>query len=230
MKAEDLKYFRAEYSNYPSPPPYLYQYVLELILKDGVYEARYELVYLEREEIEEDEIFEEGFTLNDDYSWSGKLPEVWIQEFKTLIEKTKDGQESKDNILLEVETEEGRKSFYPLNDEAWEYFLQEMIQAIYEIDQRESPFELLYKEISPEKEWTEIKLTASFANRKVEAILKGKEGNVEKEISWQGLKSLMEIVYLPDYDYEEANAKPPHKPGKYINTGEGLWFEFGNTI
>jgi hypothetical protein len=233
MTAETIKYLKAEYSNYPSPPPFLYQYKFEIEMKEGNYEANFDLKYLERNEIDEDEIYEEGFTLKDDYSWRGQIPEVWLQELKSLLSNTKEakGRESADNkIHLEVDSGVGRSELLPMNQEDWEYFMQELIQAIYELDEKENPYKLIYKELSPNKNFIEIDLIARFAHRNAEVIYKSNKFKEGKTLSWPELKSLMKIIYLPDYDYEEATEKEPKRAGKYLNTGEGLWFEFGKTV
>lgn len=231
MTIENLSFFKAEYSNYPSPPPFLYHYTISLQFEKEKNHVQFELKYLDRDELDEEEIYEEGFSLNDDYQWEGFLPDVWIQEIKELLQKTNTSKgENNSNIHLELEADGKQDSFTPSNYEKWDYLLQELVQAIYEISQKENPLEIQYKEIQAGKNDIDISLTASFALRKAELRKSFDPKDKVKELSWPKLKNLLSIIYLPDYDYEAATDKSPTKPGKYLATGEGLWFKFGKAI
>ena len=74
-------------------------------------------------------------------------------------------------------------------------------------------------------------LEASFAKREISAkrlIGEDKEENISPE--WRELKQLMKLIYLPDYDYDKAKVQEPKKRGKYLATGEDLWFKFGEGL
>lgn len=234
MIAENLNFFKATYSNYPSPPPFLYHYTISINIEEkGENHLTFELKYLERDELDEDEIIEEGFTLNDDYYWEGSLPEAWINEIKKLLQATKDSGDKEhvgNNIEIEFEAGGNKNKLIPANFDKWEYLLQELVQAVFELSRKENPLEIQYKEIQPGKKDLDISLIASFALRKAEVRKNADHKEKVKELPWSSLKDLLALIYQPDYDYEQASGSKPHKPGKYLSTGEGLWFRFGKTI
>jgi hypothetical protein len=224
------------------PPPYHYAYHLELTLKPAGLDAVFELRYLNREELSEEEILEEGFTLQDDWSWNGSLPQLWLEALQEQIDKSiwpnkpKEVREGEPVLEIQLLSQPGEVLFAgrPADVPSWEYFLQEIMQAIYEVAKKEAPLALHYLEIGEEDDDNiEIWLNASFAERKASARQVGMQGSGlpgTKELSWAALKKLLKTVYMPDYDYENASGFPPTEPGIHISTGEGLWFTFGESL
>lgn len=221
------------------PPPYYNTYNLEVKPGEEGTPASYEIKYLHREELSEEEIFEEGFTLEDDWQWKGNLPENWKEALKSQISKQSwpkkpEKPDPNDAILnISLLDSQGNKLFdgQPADLSSWEYFLQELIQAIYETGEREAPFLLHYREIASGQEQLDIMLEASFAHREITArrLSGGKEEDTSKP-EWKKLKQLMKLIYLPDYDYDSAKVQEPKKRGKYLSSGEGLWFKFGESL
>ena len=73
MPTFSLKYQTAE--NIPAP----FAHAIEINGSlDQELELSFELTYLDREDLTEDEILEEGFTTNDNFTWKGTLPKVWV--------------------------------------------------------------------------------------------------------------------------------------------------------
>lgn len=221
------------------PPPFHYAYHLELTLRPDALEAKFDLRYLHREELTEEEILDEGFTPNDDWHWSGSLPEVWLNTLKEQLQKSIWPNKPKEVVegepLLEIQLlSQGSEILFagkPADPQVWEYFLQELMQAIYEVAQKEAPFKLHYKEINYLGEATEIWVEASFAARTATARQNGmKAAAAEKQVPWLELKKLLKTVYLPEYDYDNALEEEPQKMGRYLSTGEGLWFVFGESL
>lgn len=221
------------------PPPYHYAYSLQLNLSADDTPASYSTQYLHREELSEDEILDEGFTLNDDWEWKGNLPQNWrnalLQQIKKQSWPTRPEKRSEGDAGLQIRLmgEDDKVLFdgKPADNASWEYFLQELIQAIYEVSGKEATYELVYREIKKGNETYEIRLKASFAERSMQAkeLQDGREVNTIQP-EWKLLKSLMKTIYVPDYDYENAREQEPRKRGKYIFTGEGLWFKFGESL
>lgn len=219
------------------PAPYHYTYSLDIQLADG--SASYKIDYLHREELSEEEITDEGFTMDDDWQWQGTLTEAWQEALKEQIDKqswpkkqTSPKQEEGGlNIQLTGQDNSTLFNGIPADTASWEYYMQELVQAIYEIAQREAPFQLVYKEIGSGGSQHQIFLEASFAQRKITAR-QHQQGEEEEfaQPDWKELKNLMKSIYIPDYDYEQATVKEPKKRGKYIATGEGLWFKFGESL
>jgi hypothetical protein len=59
----------------------------------------------------------------------------------------------------------------PINQTDWEYFLQELIQAIYETSQKEAPFHLEYRRIDKDKNVKNFELNLYYAKRQAEGII-----------------------------------------------------------
>lgn len=225
------------------PPPFHYTYELQVNLaeedsgEDSI--ISYEVRYLHREELTEDEILDEGFTLHDDWAWKGNLPLHWQKALLSQIEKQswpkkpEKIEEGEAGLLISLIGKDEQVLFegVPADIGSWEYFLQELIQAVYELAQREAPFELTYLEVDRGNETYQIELKASFAERSIRAReLQDDQELKSIQADWKLLKNLMKNIYIPDYDYENAREQTPKKRGKYLYTGEGLWFKFGESL
>jgi hypothetical protein len=242
LDVNKIRQFEATYRTENIPAPYRYQYKLSIDFNPENIDSaensqvEYSLQYLDREDMEKEDIIEEGFSINDDFEWSGKIPSVWISELKNMLKNTSwsnghkaEKEESKSSLSLKItDSSEVIQEYIPANKESWEYFLQELIQAIYETCQKESPLEVKYKEIDDQKKETLILIKPFFSSRTLEVDIKNDQSDWnKKELSWNNLKPLLKSVYFPDYDYEYALEKVPKKSGKYIDNGEGVWYEFG---
>lgn len=221
------------------PPPFHYAYSLEVKLAELNNPFTYNIQYLHREELTEEEILEEGYTLNDDWQWQGNLPQNWQTAIFEQIQKQswprkpEKAHEEEAHLDITLLGHDGQTLFEgrPADPAVWEFFIQELIQAIYELAEKEAPFQLHYIEISSTHPSLQIHLEASFAQRTIKAK-KQEEGEPEEQIQpdWKELKNIMKITFLPDYDYEKAREQEPKKRGKYLNTGEGLWFKFEESL
>ena len=220
------------------PPPFHYAYHLELTLREDKLDAAFDLKYLHREDLTEEEIIEEGFTPDDDWSWKGSLPKLWLLTLKDQLQKSlwpnkpKEAQEGEALLEIQLLNKAGEELFSgrPADVQSWEYFLQEMMQAVFEVAKKEAPLNLHYKEVNHLNQSIEIWVAASFAERQANARQQGMEGPAVKEISWVELKKLLKTVYMPEYDYDSARDEEPKKMGRFLSTGEGLWFTFGESL
>lgn len=217
------------------PPPYHYAYQLEIKPAEPDVPCTYAIQYLHREELTEEEILDEGFTLNDNWQWQGNLPENWQQAIleqtgkQSWPQKPEKQKDDESQISIILTGKDGKVLFKgrPADPQVWEYFNQELIQAIYELAGKEASFQLTYKEISSGNPALEIQVEASFARRTITASRQEEnERKIKVHPDWKELKNIMKLVYLPHYDYDHAREQEPKKRGKYINTGEGLWFKF----
>jgi hypothetical protein len=215
---------KATYEDETLPPPYKNTYTVEAnLLPDGL-DVSFELKYLERDTIDEQEIFAEGFTLDDDFKWKGKLKLTWKTFMEELVEKSS-WKKAHKKSPLKIELKDQATSV-PENLDEWLYVLQELTQAIFEEAGREAPLEVTFLKIEKENKF-ENSLLVSFADRNVQSIqvINGKVSKGNK--SWKESKMMMELIYRADYLEEKAILKAPSKPGKFINIGEGAWYEFG---
>lgn len=202
------------------PAPYAYAIQLELKAdKDLTYQI--DLEYLGREDLTEDEIYEEGFTPNDNLNFSGKLPKQWVKELEHLLSKTqliqKDHLEENEDLWI---IEKDGKSLYPKNINQWAEFLEQIRQAILEDQEIERPLEI--------KVVNDLKESALKASFKSLSLTIHKENKVEN-LQWSQLLSVLKNIYSGDADYSNASKKLKAGKGIYINFGDGFWFEVGKT-
>lgn len=212
------------------PPPYAYFYTLKIKQQAAGLAVDYTLTYLDRDEIDEETILEEGFTLNDDFAWKGKLGKVWQDELLRLLYNTKLVAEHKiketDNYIELNFDEVADQGTFPSERKHWDYLLQELVQAIYESAQKELPFELEYIDIDGNRK-SSLRLEASFANRELTTRVNDSE---PKTRSWKQAREVMETVFQADFLMQSAEERKPEFSGKYLSVGDGLWYEFGEAL
>ncbi|MFC5408429.1 hypothetical protein ACFPMF_03860 [Larkinella bovis] len=218
------------------PPPFAHFFTIELrIDPENRLGIRVAITYAERDELEEDEIIAEGFTIHDDYQWSGVLPAVWLQTVDSLVRKTQlkpfDEEKLTDNqeyFQVRIEKDSLRTGM-PSQRVEWQFISQELIQAVYEVSGKEKPFEITYLEIEGGNR-IEAQLTASFGRREAKLENRRNTQNRTTVLPWKEVKAMMEIVYGVDYDPETALSALPRKPGRYLNLGTSEWFDLTTAV
>lgn len=217
-----------EYDSGIVPPPYSHVFRLMLDWSNGDLDVVLDLHYTDREDLTNEEILDEGFTLNDDYSYKGALNTVWIKPLQLLFDKSKwtnkDIEEGGITVsALEKGKDEGVK--IPSNQEEWQLMAQDLIQAIYETVKKEAPLQVHYRLVEGD-EISDCSVTVHFSNREVIFEKLGKS----RTINWEYAIQLMKIVFTPDYHYEMAKEEPGKKRGAYIECGDGYWHELGKGV
>ncbi len=214
----------------PQPPPFCHRYEIAIEKEERALKVALKLEYYDRDEITEEDILEEGFTLDDDVAWQGILPGIWVDE---LIKKL-----GASNWKKELPEDGGFSTFsirysgkgmseilYPADRRAWEIFAQDIIQAIFELSGKEAPLEIFYSSVVAPWQSNNLHITYSFANRKVELI--SAKGN-SKTVPWSEGQKWMQYVFYFDFLPEEALGALPAEPGDYLNPGDGLWYSYDN--
>lgn len=210
------------------PPPFSHVYRLSLDWSSSELLAELELHYTDREDLTEDEIFDEGFTSNDDFNFKGTLDSVWKKVVSVEFEKTKwSGRHLEEGGIVISALERGKlgSSKAPVDQELWQMLAQDVIQAIYETSKKEAPLTINYRQVTHE-ESSDCSITMNFSNR--EAIFKIK--NESRPINWEYSVQLLKLVFSPDYDYDAAKETPGTKRGEYIECGDGYWHELGKGV
>ncbi|MCE7039451.1 hypothetical protein [Dyadobacter sp. CY312] len=214
------------------PAPFSHFYTLELDIhsKDDV-KVDFAIKYTDREDLDEDEILDEGFSLDDDYSWKGAVPALWITEFQTILASSKiirqrEEKEFEDFVEIELLENDKRVTVYPVDKERWAYFLQEFMQAIFEASGKEKPFELSFLTIDGGKSDL-IELRATFADK---AFALKKNGGSAESLNWAQLQKVMDVVYKAEFVEENATESKPSKSGSYISAGDDLWYQLGVAV
>ncbi len=210
------------------PPPYSHVFHLELDWSKGNLDCQLELHYTDREDLSEEEILDEGFSLQDDYSYKGSLNKVWVKPLEELFQKTKWTNKDIDEGGITITPTEKGKDLglkIPSNQEEWQLMAQDLIQAIYETVKREAPLKVNYRKVDHETT-TDCSLTVHFSNREVVFEKNGKS----RIIHWEYAIQLMKMIFTPDYHYELAKDAPGTKRGEYIDCGDGYWHQLGKGV
>lgn len=219
-----------------TPAPYAHFYTLSArpAFKEFLH-TDFSITYPDREDLDEEDLIGEGFTLNDDFSWSGRLSKDWLNVVESLAIKTRlqpfDEESLPDNedfFEITLDTTDGNtRKGSPADRDTWTYLLQELMQAIYEVGGKERPFELTYLNRQKNEE-TELKLTASFADRSIKAESAKNRRTRSRSIPWSELQSIMGTVYEVEYEPEEALYEYPDRSGQYLNLGGDEWYDIGD--
>lgn len=214
------------------PGPFAHFYTLTLIPDSPqTLRAAISIEYPDREELDEEDIVGEGFTLDDNFSWEGVFPQTWLDAVTPFTKAPKlkplsedDLGENDDFFEITLQTEAGEKTGTPTNRDAWQYLAQELIQATYEAAGRENPFELIYLENTSTAS-TELRLTASFAQRtlSVKTI-----PNAPRKLAWDELQRIMKRVYSAEYNPDEALYNRPKQDGRFLNMGGEEWYNISD--
>lgn len=215
------------------PAPYAYFYTLLAKPVGRGVQIDLALTYPDRDDIDDDELTAEGFTRADDFRWSGPLPHAWLRALadvahKTRLEPLDEAQLGEDDDFWEL-TLDGDKGAgeagKPANADEWQYVVQELIQATYEADQRERPFELTFLAIDGRGPGRERVLTASFADRTV-LVRDGRHPrDGSRTLPWSTLQRVMSAVYSIDFNPEATLDHRPKTTGQWLNLGTDDWYD-----
>ncbi|GAB3509732.1 hypothetical protein [Emticicia fontis] len=228
MSTFSLKYQTSE----NIPPPFAH--AIELsgeIVQNKELSLSFELTYLDRDLLSEEEITDEGFSGNDDFSWQGTLPDVWkdilygnLKSAKPL--KIKGLEPHQDFWQLDLDGQ----TFYPSNAEKLSYIMEEIQQAVFEKAKRELPLHLIFFK-NQSGETKEVTIKASFVERSVE--ISRKENDQSEKTSflpWEELNFILKNTFSGEFIIDTAfNQKPAHK-GTFVNIGDGYWYEVGKSL
>lgn len=209
----------------PVPPPFCYRYTIDISKNESELKVSLNLEYYDRDEITEQEIYDEGYSLDDDYKWEGTLPEVWVNALENRLSRTNWTKKilPDDGASLSVKISESGKSelLYPAEKRTWEILAQDIIQAIFELGKKEAPLHIEYLSVGDKNQKVGLSLKYSFSERKVELQT---TSNRELALDWAEGQKLMQHIYFFDFMPDEAMDKIPNIQGEYVSPGDGLWY------
>jgi hypothetical protein len=215
----------------PVPPPFCHKYSIAISRGEIGLKGALNLEYYDRDEITEEEVFDEGFSLDDDFQWEGALPGLWEDELKSKLSGTNWTKkiDADDGSSLSVKISESGKSelLYPADRRVWEVFAQDIIQAIFELGEKELPLQIEYLHVGHKNQKQGLSLNYSFAQREATVLNTNSD---RKTIDWKEGQKLMQYIYFFDFMPEGASDKIPNDPGDYINPGDGLWYALGDEL
>jgi hypothetical protein len=212
------------------PPPYSHTIKLKIKVEPHFLNVNFDMEYTQREELTEEEILDEGFSMDDDYHYVGEISTAWTNPIKELYSKSKWAVNKKiieDGGIQLLAKDIHGKIFrsIPLNQQDWQFLMQEIIQAIYETNKKEAPLTVRFLSIRNNEKFL-YTIVAKFSSRQIDFDLNGKS----IELDWEGIKSLLTDIYLPDYDYDQAKEAQPQKNGDFLDCGDGWWHELGKGV
>lgn len=190
------------------PPPFAFGYTLDLVINEESLNVLFELEFLNRDTISEDEILEEGYSLDDDFSWSGELGKAWCDELDSLKAIELEPNSSDENIWMHFTIGEGNeiKSGMTKDTSLWDFKIQELIQAIYEKSKRELPLDVKLKHRSGDQ-ILDLNVKGSFET--LTAKVNG------KNVQWRKMQEAMSHVFSADITQE--GSKKPKEDGLWID-------------
>ncbi|MDP5121749.1 MAG: hypothetical protein NWQ46_09155, partial [Spirosomaceae bacterium] len=207
------------------PPPYANEVKIAGDANGESISVSFEQTYLQRDELDDEEIIDEGFSLEDDMTWNGEMNAAWAVEFQKVSESIKGyttaSNSAHDDISVEIEGEK----FAPKNVDALKRFIEQLQQAIFEFEKREAPLSIIIKNITKTEE-SETSLNASFLERTYVQTINNQTINQH----WNQLDEHLKLIFAGDYIYEKASNKIPSKKGLYVNLGNEWWFEVGKSL
>jgi hypothetical protein len=187
------------------------------------------LLYVGRDSLTQEEIWEEGFSGEDDFFWEGKLEKVWQAYLQEALD-LKDSSASSPGEAIEIIATSNKEKVYIHNKRHWIYIMQEILQAIYETAYLEAPLLLKYRRNSEFSLEIECTFHYIFQYLKVSIEIRSKEGMKLIEGDWKKCAVLLREIFVPDYLTEKQELKDPTKPGIFIDPGEGVWYHSEHAI
>ncbi|MEM6735021.1 MAG: hypothetical protein AAF620_03020 [Bacteroidota bacterium] len=176
------------------PAPFAYEALFKIDLSLDV-QVSFELNYLDRDELTDDEIINEGFSLNDDFLWNGNLGSNWrpllLSRFKNFNYQNKPSE----NFYIYVLIDGKEKGFLALENNL---LLQELMQGVFESSGKEDALTLRFYENDIE---TTVTWKFSLRELLVNNIL----------TNWTHGNTLMQEVYSSNLEELKSYLKPKNK-------------------
>ena len=217
-----------EYNTGPIPPPFCHNYKI-IIYKSNSdqFKVELKLEYYDRDEIAKEEIFNEGFSLDDDYVWNGNLPTIWGTEITKKLtssnwKKKPSPSAGGGNFVIKLKNLGQSELLHPAEIRSWEVFAQEIIQAVFELSEKEAPLQINFLCKQTNAEHQLVDFIFSFATQSIQIDPLKKEQN---SISWADGQKLLKYIFSFDYYPEKGFDKIPKNHGNYISPGDGFWYE-----
>jgi len=219
----NFKNITIEYHYLDLPAPFCYTKIIKINASAASLTTDYTLLYTDREDFSQEELEDEGFSGDDNESWKGDLNINWLDTLHSLTD-VKPGEKASsanecivhiDGVLLETYGNESR----------WDYFIQEITQAIYETAGWEKALIIRYCKKDAAKAPIQ-QLQISFSTRT--AQLQATEKSI-RDIEWNNIQQLLKLYYLQEFKEGEHTNKIPNQSGIYSDPSDGFWYDIKNS-
>lgn len=225
-----IKTIKIDFTSEALPAPYAQQCSIAISFVGDELLLKTSLIYIDRESLTQEEIWEEGFSGDDDFHWEGKLTHPWIGYLNAAVSSGDLGLASQPGESIDVFVETENDPLKIKNKKSWIYIMQEILQSTYETSELEAPLQLRYKLINETGSNQEIDLQYSFKDLKVDIKLLEGQGEQKIKGDWILCSNLLREIYIPDYVTEKAEEEDPIAIGTYIDPGDGLWYNSRHAI
>lgn len=213
------------------PAPYHLEakLALELTAKNEI-NVQAEIQYVDREDFSKEDLLAEGLQPENHWEWSGQLPTIWIPILTERLKGFKIGEASPKSyepfIGIELANGEFLKPKAKLEQE--DLFVQELMQAIFEVAEKEFPLDLGFQFKNSADQWMLVEGELSFAERKFRYIVNGNQ-SVVQTIDFQPIQQLMNDLFIGEFFAEKAEEKLKNTHSFAVFPGDGLWYVAGNS-
>jgi len=213
------------------PAPYHFESKIEIDF-EGNQKASIDVnvQYIDREDFSKEDLMAEGLQVENQWAWKGELPTIWVSILQERLNNYIAGEASPKSHepFICFETEKGQ-TFKPKQKlEKEDVFLQEFMQAILELAEKEFPLYLGFQFNHLDKGWILIEGEMSFASRKFNFIENGKEEQV-KEVNFDAIQALMNDLFIGEFIADKAQESLKNKETFAVFPGDGLWYTAGNS-
>ena len=228
MQIDSFDKLQFQYNTGQIPPPFCFIYDLSISVNhEDRYTASLNLEYFDREELKEEELYNEGFTPEDNVKWQGDLPKIWVEEIQKKLQSTNWKKKPVTNddgsmFIIKISTQNQAEILQPADIRAWEIFVQEIIQAIFELSKKEAPLFISFVSKTSKNDSSQVDFEFSFADRTIR--IKSNK-HLENSLTWKEGQKLLKHIYGIDYLLEDGSPKLPNKKGYFISPGDNLWHE-----
>lgn len=192
----------------PAPFAYAAFFSIDLGSDSDAVHVDFKLTYLDREDLSEDEIIAEGYTLNDDVSWQGEIGEKWITPLNQVI-KYDYTDEPKAFDYLHVKVDDTALG-YPNQIAEGVILVQELMQAAFEGGKIERT---LLIEIMSDAQ-TRDTIEWIFLTRVIKV-------NGIESTHWNVGQDLLRFIYQTDFEFAKTVKTPQ---SNCVNIGEDMWY------
>ncbi|HSY62709.1 MAG TPA: hypothetical protein VK796_12580 [Cytophaga sp.] len=217
----NFKNITIEYHYLDVPAPFCYTKTLKIKATDISLHVDYLLKFTDREDFSIADLEDEGFTGEDNENWTGDLHLNWLESIDSITNLKKGDKATSANECI-VHVDGNLLETYG-NENKWDYFIQEITQAIYETATWEQALTIRFCKKETDKAPIQ-KLTISFAT-KTAAIT----GEKNKMMEWKNIQELLKLYYLQEFKEGEHTKKIPNEAGIYSDPGDGLWYDITNS-
>ena len=213
------------------PAPYHFESKIEIEFQSATKAILdVEVLYIDRDDFSKEDLLAEGLQVENQWNWKGELPDVWVKLLQERFTAYVIGEVSPKSFepFIGLEDESG-KIFKPKNKlEIEDVFLQELMQAILELAEKEFPLYIGFQFNHEKKDWILIEGEMSFSQRKFNFITNGDDKKIE-QVSFEAIQDLMNDLYIGEFVSEKAIEKLKSNESFAVFPGDGLWYVAGNS-